>query len=54
MCGIAGYLNLDGKPASIIKLKAMTDSISHRGPDGEGHFVDGEFAIGHEDYQLST
>ena len=47
MCGIAGYLNLDGKPASIIELKAMVDSIAHRGPDGEGHFIDGEFAIGH-------
>jgi len=25
----------------------MTDTISHRGPDGEGYFVDGSFGFGH-------
>jgi len=25
----------------------MTDAVRHRGPDGEGHFVDGAFALGH-------
>lgn len=47
MCGIAGYLNLDGRPASPVILKAMTDAIQHRGPDGEGQLIDGPLAIGH-------
>jgi asparagine synthase (glutamine-hydrolysing) len=47
MCGVAGFLNLDGAPASPVILKAMTDAISHRGPDGEGHFIDGAFGLGH-------
>jgi asparagine synthase (glutamine-hydrolysing) len=47
MCGIAGYLNLDGAPTSPIVLRRMTDAIAHRGPDGEGHWTEGATAIGH-------
>jgi asparagine synthase (glutamine-hydrolysing) len=47
MCGIAGYFNLDGKPASEIVVKKMTDIISHRGPDGEGQWVEGSIGLGH-------
>ncbi len=47
MCGIAGILHFDGKPASPAHLKAMTDAIAHRGPDGEGHFTDGALGFGH-------
>ena len=47
MCGIAGILHADGHPASPILLKRMTDAIAHRGPDGEGIFVDGAYAVGH-------
>jgi len=47
MCGITGYLNLDGKPASARVLRAMTDAIAHRGPDGEGFFVDGGLGLRH-------
>src|ERR1700730_10558135 len=47
MCGVAGFLNLDGAPASPVILKAMTDAIRHRGPDGEGHFIDGTLGLGH-------
>jgi len=28
-------------------LRRMTDAIMHRGPDGEGHFVDGAVGLGH-------
>jgi asparagine synthase (glutamine-hydrolysing) len=28
-------------------LTAMTDSIAHRGPDGEGHYCNGPIALGH-------
>lgn len=47
MCGITGILNLDGAPASPVVLKRMTDSLAHRGPDGEGQFVDGPVGLGH-------
>ena len=36
MCGIAGFVNLDGAPADAGVLGAMTDTIGHRGPDDRG------------------
>ena len=47
MCGIVGLLNTDGRPVTSIELKKMTDSISHRGPDGEGHWIERNIGIGH-------
>lgn len=47
MCAIAGILHRDGRPASALSLKRMTDALAHRGPDGEGSFVDGPLALGH-------
>lgn len=47
MCGIAGYLNLDGQPAAAVTVQRMTDAIAHRGPDGEGQWIEGAFGIGH-------
>ena len=47
MCGITGILNLDGQPASPVILRRMTDAIAHRGPDGEGHYTDGNVGLGH-------
>jgi asparagine synthase (glutamine-hydrolysing) len=36
MCGIAGFVNLDGAPADAAMLEAMTDAVRHRGPDDRG------------------
>src|SRR5688500_1190923 len=36
MCGIAGFVNLDGAPVDARVLGAMTDLIHHRGPDDRG------------------
>jgi asparagine synthase (glutamine-hydrolysing) len=47
MCGVAGYVRIDGAPASRELLKAMTDRIAHRGPDGEGQWVEGPVGLGH-------
>ncbi len=47
MCGIAGFLNLNRQPASASFAKAMSDAIAHRGPDGDGVYVDGALAFGH-------
>ena len=45
MCGIAGYIS-DKKPTKKI-IKSMTDRIAHRGPDGEGFYLDDNIALGH-------
>lgn len=47
MCGITGILHFDGEPASPVILRRMTDAIAHRGPDGEGCYVEGSLALGH-------
>lgn len=47
MCGIAGIFNLNGEPVSPVILRKMTDAIAHRGPDGEGHWIDGNVGLGH-------
>ena len=45
MCGIAGYIGGTIKNQTV--LKNMTDAISHRGPDGEGHYYTEDFSFGH-------
>jgi asparagine synthase (glutamine-hydrolysing) len=47
MCGIAGIFNVNGEPVSPVILKKMTDAIAHRGPDGDGQFVEGCVGLGH-------
>ncbi len=47
MCGIAGCLNLDGRPVALPIIERMTRALAHRGPDGQGHFTDGAFGLGH-------
>ncbi len=46
MCGIAGFLLRDQAPAELSVVRAMCDSIRHRGPDDDGYHVDGSCAIG--------
>lgn len=47
MCGITGIVNLNGDAVSPAILKRMTDAIAHRGPDGEGHWIEGNLGLGH-------
>ncbi len=47
MCGIAGFLNLDGREAERSVVADMRDALAHRGPDGAGLFIDGAFGVGH-------
>lgn len=47
MCGIVGFINFNNAPASLVILKRMTDAVAHRGPDGEGHWIEGNVGIGH-------
>jgi asparagine synthase (glutamine-hydrolysing) len=47
MCGIAGLINLNQQKVSPNLLKKMTNSLVHRGPDGEGHWIENNVGIGH-------
>ena len=47
MCGIVGQLNFDKNPVSPVILQKMTDALRHRGPDGEGHWIDENIGLGH-------
>lgn len=39
MCGIAGLFQRDGAPVSPEVLVRMTRTLTHRGPDEEGYFI---------------
>src|SRR3954469_2868679 len=48
MCGIAGRFNYDAmRPVDRATLEAMTDSMSHRGPDASGYHVAPGIGLGH-------
>ena len=46
MCGIAGFIAGHGA-ANAAALAPMLARIAHRGPDGQGTFVEGPAALGH-------
>ena len=45
MCGFTGFVSRSAP--NVDALHAMGDSIRHRGPDEEGHYVDEHCAIAH-------
>jgi asparagine synthase (glutamine-hydrolysing) len=45
MCGITGFVN-DTKDKDLI-IRKMADRIKHRGPDGEGYYIDDHIALAH-------
>src|SRR5262245_44318539 len=48
MCGIAGIVKLN--PEELVdeaRLKRMRDVLRHRGPDGEGLWIEGPVGLGH-------
>jgi len=48
MCGICGIVKFDADDAvSPALLEAMTDRISHRGPDAFGYFLEKQVGLGH-------
>ena len=50
MCGIAGICQIDATPLTPEAgqwVKAMTDRMAHRGPDGEGQWSHGPVCLGH-------
>jgi asparagine synthase (glutamine-hydrolysing) len=47
MCGIAGIVDVTGRPVDVALLRAMTRVQAHRGPDGEGFACRGGVGLGH-------
>src|SRR3954470_22756114 len=47
MCGITGFVGRDGEEADRGVLARMTATLSHRGPDGDGLYLDGRVGLGH-------
>jgi asparagine synthase (glutamine-hydrolysing) len=47
MCGIAGFVEGSGRVADCAVLERMTARLAHRGPDGDGLYVEGPIALGH-------
>jgi asparagine synthase (glutamine-hydrolysing) len=47
MCGISGIINKNNADVKLWEIKAITDVIAHRGPDGEGFLLENNFALGH-------
>lgn len=47
MCGITGVIQNNGQAVSADALRQMTTAIAHRGPDGEGQWVEANVGLGH-------
>lgn len=48
MCGIAGIFKTNLNPTSRHEMLGMINVIAHRGPDGEGVFINENIALGHK------
>ena len=48
MCGILGIYNLDGSSVSKDSIIEMGNQLNHRGPDGEGIFVQNNMGFVHK------
>ena len=48
MCGITGFFGEPSElPDAMARLQRMTKAISHRGPDGQDHWLDHSAGLGH-------
>ena len=47
MCGIAGLIYKNNSVVQKESLSKMTDIMSHRGPDSEGFYMNGNLGLGH-------
>ena len=48
MCGILGIFNLNELEVDPELLKIMGEEISHRGPDGDGIYLEGNLGLIHK------
>ncbi|SDS09792.1 asparagine synthase (glutamine-hydrolyzing) [Bradyrhizobium canariense] len=47
MCGIAGLFSRDDRAVDRAAITAMSAALVHRGPDGEGFWLDGPIGLAH-------
>ncbi|MCB9224298.1 MAG: asparagine synthase (glutamine-hydrolyzing) [Crocinitomicaceae bacterium] len=47
MCGISGLINKQSKKVDEAKLHQMNEAIKHRGPDGDGFYIQENIGFGH-------
>lgn len=47
MCGISGIINKNRAAVDAAEIRAITDLVAHRGPDGDGFYFGDSFAFGH-------
>jgi asparagine synthase (glutamine-hydrolysing) len=47
MCGICGIYNHNGQAVNKELLEKMNHTLVHRGPDGEGYFIESNVGLGH-------
>ncbi len=53
MCGIAGIISSNSTLISKQRLQNMTDALAHRGPDGEGFWINEDATVGFGHRRLS-
>src|SRR5688572_8079609 len=46
MCGFAGVMDFSGEAVPIERIRRMTETLVHRGPDASGEYTDGPIGIG--------
>ncbi len=54
MCGIAGIVSHNPSIINLPILKKMADAIAHRGPDGEGFWINNDHTVGFAHRRLSV
>ena len=48
MCGIVGVFNVNQETVHRSMLKSMVSKLAHRGPDGQGFFVNNNIGLAHK------
>lgn len=54
MCGITGILTSQSGLLSVQRLLKMTEALAHRGPDGDGHWINDNHTTGFGHRRLSV
>jgi asparagine synthase (glutamine-hydrolysing) len=54
MCGIAGIISPDPCQINTTRLQQMADAVAHRGPDGEGFWINSSNTVGFAHRRLSV
>lgn len=47
MCGISGILNFNQKQPQEQVIRSMNKTLSHRGPDADGYWMEGQISLAH-------